>query len=250
MSAGPSLAARIAETVRQLGDARAVPNRRWLAGLLGVPPAKLEPWLAEIPLLGPLARSLREAHLSGGRRFYAQFRAPYELYALARATRPDHVVETGVSSGVSSVHFLAALRRNRRGTLHSVDLPQVQARAQLGARESEVSVPPGRSSGWAIPALYRKGWDLHLGRSEEVLPAVVGGLPTVGIFLHDSRHTPAHLTFELETIRPKLRPGSIVLADNTQWTGDAFPRFARSLRTRVWRRGHSDLVGLRVPESI
>ncbi len=250
MAGGSSRNSRIVETVRELGDARAVPNRRWLAGLLGVSTASLDPWLAEIPALGPLAKSLHEAHRSGGRRFYAQFRAPYELYVLVRACRPDHIVETGVSSGVSSVHFLAGLRKNRHGILHSVDLPQVQAHAQLGARESEVSVPPGRSSGWAIPPTYRRGWDLHLGPSQRVLPPLVRGLPSVGIFLHDSRHTPAHLTFELETIRPKLRPGSVVLADNTVWTGEAFPRFARSLGTRVWRRGHSDLVGLRVPESI
>ena len=250
MPAARSRERKVADTVRALGDARAVPNRRWLAGLLGVAPDRLAPWLAEIADLEPLAESLRTAHLSGGRRFYAQFRAPYELYVLTRAGRPDHIVETGVSSGVSSVHFLAGLRRNRHGTLHSIDLPQVQAHVRLGARESEVSIPPGRSSGWAIPPEYRRGWDLHLGPSQEQLPKLVDGLSSVGIFLHDSRHTPAHLTFELETIRPKLRPGSVVLADNTEWTGDAFPRFARSLKARLWRRGHSDLVGLRVPEPI
>jgi hypothetical protein len=245
-----ALDALVRATANELGDARARLNRTWLAGLLGVSSKELDPWLAEIPRLVPLERALRGAHLEGGRRFYAQFRAPFELYVMTRAQRPDHVIETGVSSGVSSVHFLAALRRNRRGTLHSVDRPQVQAAPTLAKGESEVSVPPGRSSGWAIPARFRTGWDLRIGLSQEQLPPLVHEISSVGIFLHDSLHTPSHLTFELETIRPKLHPGAIVLADNTQWTGDAFPRFARSLGARVWRRGSSDLVGLRVPEPL
>ena len=248
MSSRNALDAKLQATVQALGDFRARPNRTWLSGLLRVSPRQLEPFLAEVPQLTPLERALRRAHEGGGRSFYAQFRAPFELYVIARAIGPDHVVETGVSSGVSSAHFLAALRRNRRGTLHSVDRPMVQAGASLRPGESEVSVPPGHSSGWAIPERYRAGWDLRLGLSQELLPPLVRQLPSIGIFLHDSYHTPTHLRFELETIRPKLRPGSVVMADNTKWTGEAFPRFARSLGARVWRRGSSDLVALRVPE--
>lgn len=250
MATRPALDASVRATVRELGDPRARPNRIWLSGLLGVPPTQLDPWLAEIPTLAPLERALRRAHEAGGRTFYAQFRAPFELYVMTRARRPDHVIETGVSSGVSSVHFLAALRRNRRGTLHSVDRPQVQAGPTLSEGESAVSVPPGRSSGWAIPAWSRAGWDLRLGLSQEKLPPLVRAISSVDIFLHDSHHTPTHLTFELETIRLKLHPGSIVMADNTKWTGEAFPRFARSLGAKVLRRGDSDLVGLRVPEPL
>lgn len=169
---------------------------------------------------------------------------------MTRASRPDHIIETGVSSGVSSAHFLAALRRNRGGKLHSVDRPAVQAGPTLSTGESAVSVPPGRSSGWAIPVSYKTGWDLRLGLSQDRLPPLVKEISAVDIFLHDSLHTPTHLKFELETIRPKLHPGSIVMADNTKWTGEAFPRFARSLGAKVWRRGDSDLVGLRVPEPL
>jgi Methyltransferase domain len=250
MSKRPSLDVSIAETVRALGDSRARPNRVWLSGLLGMSKKQLDPLLSELPSLEPLERSLREAHEAGGRTFYAQFRAPFELYMMTRAVRPEHIVETGVSSGVSSAHFLIALRKNQGGTLHSVDRPLVQEGPTLKRGESGVSVPPGRSSGWAIPEPYLAGWDLRLGLSQEMLSPLVQGLPTVDIFLHDSLHTPTHLTFELETIRPKLHPGSIVMADNTMWTGQAFPRFARSLGAKVWRRGISDLVGLRVPEPL
>jgi hypothetical protein len=230
-----------------LGDRRARPNVKWLRALLPeVSERRILQTLNETRRLVPLERTIRARHQEGGRAFYAQFRAPFELYALTRLLKPEHVVETGVSSGVSSAHFLTALRRNGHGTLHSIDRPLVQRAAKLRAGDSPVSVPPGRSSGWTIPDPLRAGWDLRLGPSQQLLPELVRDIPSLGIFLHDSLHTPRHLTFELSTVSPKLTPGAVVLADNTAWTGDAFDRFARRLGVRVHRRGRSDLVGLRL----
>jgi hypothetical protein len=168
---------------------------------------------------------------------------------MVRLLRPDHIVETGVSSGVSSAHFLLALARNRHGRLHSIDWPTFQRGATLGEHESPVCIPPGRSSGWAMPERLRPGWDLRVGRSQELLPPLIDELPTVGLFLHDDLHTPKHLAFELRTIRSKLTSGAVVLADNTSWTGAAFPEFAKELGVPWVRRGRGDLVGLRTPES-
>ncbi|MCI4336896.1 MAG: class I SAM-dependent methyltransferase [Thermoplasmata archaeon] len=240
----PALALRAIEA---LGDPRAKPDVRWLTSLLGGSGAGVLRTLGEAGRFVHRERVLRRAHLAGGRENYAQFRAPLELYTLIRLLRPSHAVETGVSSGVSSFHLLLGLNRNRAGTLHSIDLPLVQSTPVLGARESPVAVPPGRSSGWAMPKISRARWDLRLGPSQVLLPALVEEIPRIDFFLHDDLHTPAHLAFELETIRPKLSPGAVVLADNTQWTGTAFPRFARRLGVPVRRRGRSDLVGLRVP---
>ncbi len=232
---------------RQLGDPRARPNVRWLAALLGGRIEETRSALAELGGLADIHAEVRRRHEAGGRRGYAQFRAPFELYALIRLLRPAHVVETGVSSGVSSTYALLALRRNRRGTLHSIDRPLRQRGARFDPRESPVVLPPGRRTGWAVPARLRARWDLRIGPSERLLPRLVRELPSIGLFLHDSRHTPSHLRFELVTVRPKLVPGAVVLADNTIWTGEAFPRFARELGARVRRRGHGDLVGLTVP---
>ncbi|MCI4339524.1 MAG: class I SAM-dependent methyltransferase [Thermoplasmata archaeon] len=233
---------------RALGDLRAVPQVRWLTQLTGASRSEVEETLAEVDDLVEVEREIREAHLSAGRPGYAQIRAPFELYALVRLRRPDHVVEAGVSSGVSSAHFLLALARNRHGRLHSVDWPTFQRGPMLGPEESPVSVPPCRSSGWAIPDRLKAGWDLRIGRSQELLPMLVDELPSVDVFLHDDLHTPAHLTFELTTIQPKLTPGAVVLADNTIWTGASFPRFAKRLGVPWFPRGRTDLVGLRAPD--
>ncbi len=236
------------EQARQaLGDRRARPNLKWLRALLPeISAARLAHTLDETRRLLEIERSIRASHLEGGRSFYAQFRAPFELYALTRLLKPDHIVETGVSSGVSSAHFLAAIRRNGHGTLHSIDLPIAQRSEVLAPTESGVSVPPGRSSGWAIPEVLRREWDLRVGPSQTRLPELIREIPSVGIFLHDSHHTPNHLTFELTTVEPKLTPGAIVLADNTIWTGKSFDRFARRRGVPLHRRGRTDLVGLRI----
>jgi hypothetical protein len=138
------------------------------------------------------------------------------------------------------------LKANRSGRLISIDLPTSQKGPVLAAGESPVSLPPGRSSGWAVPTELRKGWDLRIGPSQKELPRLVGAEPRIDLFLHDDLHTPAHLSFELTTVEPRLRDGSVLLADNTAWTGKSFDRFASARGFRVVRRRGSDLVGCRV----
>ena len=239
----------VPRAVRALGDRRATPHIDWLVRLTGASRREAEEVLAEVGDLAPVEEEIRRAQRAAGRSMYAQIRAPFELYAITRLRRPDHVVEAGVSSGVSSAHFLLAVARNRHGRLHSIDWPTFQRGPELGARESPVSIPPGRTSGWAIPERIKTGWDLRIGRSQELLPTLVRELPSVDLFLHDDLHTPAHLTFELRTVGPKLGGGAVVLADNTAWTGQAFPRFARRLGVPWYARGRTDLVGLRVPRA-
>jgi Methyltransferase domain len=243
----PAASRAVERAFRALGDPRARPNLRWLSELLGEAPASLSGVLAELGDLVPVETEIRRRHREAGRPHYAQFRAPFELYALVRRLRPEHVVETGVSSGVSSAHVLLALEKNGGGTLHSIDQPTFQRGPTFTARDSPVALPPGRSTGWAVPEPLRVRWDLRTGTSEDRLPELIGEVSSVGLFLHDSRHTPSHLAFELATVRPRLLSGAVVLADNTVWTGQAFPRFAASLGVPVFRRGRTDLVGLRVP---
>lgn len=243
----PPFRAAVVRAAEALGDPRAMPDVEWVAKLAGRKIEDVERVLLEVGELAPVEEAIHTRHVSAGRDFYAQLCAPFELYALVRLTAPEHVVETGVSSGVSSAHILLALQRNDRGTLHSIDLPIHQRGTTLGARETPVALPPGKKSGWAIPAPLKSGWDLHLGPAQQLLPVLVDRLPSIGLFLHDDLHTPSHLAFELAAIRPKLGAGSVVLADNTQWTGRSFDRFAASLKVPVHRRSGSDLVGLTVP---
>ena len=220
----------------------------WVRKLTGRPLAEVRFAMKEARDDRVLAEAIASAHASAGRDFYAQIRAPFELYALARLLRPAHIVEVGVSSGVSSAYFLKALSKNGAGHLHSIDLPTKQKGPRFSEGEdSPVALPPGHASGWAVPSDLRGGWDLRLGPSQELLPKLVGELDEVGIFLHDSLHTFAHATFELTCVDPKVPSGGVLLADNTEWLEGALDRFAEAKGTRTYYRRGMDLGGFRKP---
>jgi len=46
------------------------------------------------------------------------------LYGLVREFNPSILVETGVCNGVSSAVILAAIHKNNKGLLYSIDLPE------------------------------------------------------------------------------------------------------------------------------
>jgi predicted O-methyltransferase YrrM len=135
-------------------------------------------------------------------------------YAVARASKPDLILETGIANGVSSAYLLLALHRNGRGTLHSIELGDTSY------------LPPGHLNGWIVPDSLRSRWSLHLGDSRELLPAVLKQLGTIDIFIHDSLHTYDHMKFEYREAYPYLRPGGLLISDDALWN-PAFPDFAR-----------------------
>ena len=129
--------------------------------------------------------------------------------ALARATwclvrhlRPERVVETGVGRGLTSRIVLAALERNCRGRLWSIDLPPAltpRLKSQIGA---------------AVPTELRSRWTYVKGSSRRRLPQLARELRTIDLFVHDSMHTTRNVLFELETAWEALRPGGAMLVDD------------------------------------
>ncbi len=234
------------EIAKHLG-ARAIPDVEWLKQVTQEETADILAVLRETADLIRTERSIHRALERTGRTYYAQFPAPLELYVITRMLRPRHAVESGVSSGLSSAHILMALERNGVGRLHSIDLPQYQKAEKRTNEELSWSVPHGKDSGWGIPARLRRDWDLRKGRSEDILPTLVNQLPSIDLFCHDSPWTPKHLAFEFETIRPKLHSRSIVVADNTDVNPKAATTLARAFATKVWHRGASSLIGIRIP---
>lgn len=137
-------------------------------------------------------------------------------YAAVRALAPDCIVETGVANGVSSSYLLLALRKNERGRLHSIGLPD------------PVFLPPGRDPGWLVPQWLRAPWQVHLGDAREILPGLLTQLGNIDIFIHDSLHTYDHMTWEFETAYPRLRSGGLLFSDDALWN-NSFYDFARKV---------------------
>ncbi|MFC2069673.1 class I SAM-dependent methyltransferase [Chloroflexota bacterium] len=131
------------------------------------------------------------------------------VYALCRKLEPESVVETGVSSGISSSYILCALEENKKGNLYSIDLPW------------------GEDSGWIIPDYLRHRWHLELGSSSEKLPPLLGKLGTIDIFFHDSEHSYQNMLREYETVWAYLKKSGILLSHNISHSR-AFPDFCES----------------------
>lgn len=123
------------------------------------------------------------------------------LYALVRRTRSSTVVETGVRRGESSAFILKALSDEGGGKLFSIDLPN--ASPPGGGTDS--LLPRGAETGYLVPQRLRAGWDLTLGDAKVELPKLFGRLESADLFHHDSDHSYAHVTFELETAWPRCR---------------------------------------------
>lgn len=121
------------------------------------------------------------------------------LYLLVRLIKPNIVVETGVSAGVSSTYILQALMDNNRGKLYSIDLPPK-------------NIPKGKKTGWIVPKNLKERWELHIGDSKEILAPFLIELGEVDCFTHDSLHTYEHMLWEFKTVWKNLRPGGLFLS--------------------------------------
>lgn len=189
------------------------PDSSWVARLADCSVALAARSIREAAEDQRLFRHLTDEHAREGRASYIEIDAPLELYALARILRPRHVVEVGVSSGVSSAYLLRALERNGSGTLHSVDLPKRPPRRGPPSRRSW-SLPPGRESGWAVPFYLRKRWDLRLGDKRDVLPLLAEELDRIGLFVYDVPHEDRRSYREFLGLDARLPRGSVAIVDH------------------------------------
>jgi predicted O-methyltransferase YrrM len=152
------------------------------------------------------------------------------LYGLVRDFKPRTLVETGVCNGVSTAVILAALESNNAGSLYSIDLPEYTdtnyEEGTFWEGKKGAVVPKGNLPGWLIPDKYRKRWHLTLGRSQEKLPILLNGLGEIDFFIHDSEHSYECMTFEYQQAWKYLKPGGLLVSDDTSWNS-SFDDFSR-----------------------
>jgi hypothetical protein len=193
------------------------PDTAWVASLAGCDRPAAARAVREASQETRLFAHLAREHRREGRSSYVEIDAPLELYALVRLLRPRHVVEVGVSSGVSSAYLLQALHRNGRGTLHSIDRPKrppPRARSGAPGGGSSWSIPPGRSSGWAVPPSLRGRWDLRIGDKRTVIPWLAEELERIELFVYDVPHDDEDAREEFFRLDERLPTGSVAIADH------------------------------------
>lgn len=127
------------------------------------------------------------------------------LYMLARSIGARHVVEFGTSFGISTLHLAAALRDNGGGHLISSEFePSKVARARAHLSEGGLA-------------------DLVDIREGDALKTLAGGLPAqVDLLLLDGAKSLYNDVLAL--VEPSLRPGALIVADNTDYCPDYLAR--------------------------
>ena len=169
-----------------------------------IPVAQIRGYFLEIETDAELRGHIERATAGSARRGLADRQVRYARrigwYALVRAAKPAHVVETGVDKGLGTCVIAAALLRNGSegtpGRVTSLDInPEAGYLAKTAPWNSVV--------------------DLVIGDSI----ASIGALDKpVDIFLHDSDHSVAHERREFQAVEPKLSPGAVLLTDNVAVT--------------------------------
>ena len=113
------------------------------------------------------------------------------LYAIARALNPEVIAETGTYWGYSTAVLAAALRDEKRGTIHTFDLY--------------------KHAGQHIPMELMPWVRMYRGKpATEAMPAVLSAAaPT--LFFQDSVHDYDGVLAELRVALPFLAPRAVVL---------------------------------------
>jgi len=138
------------------------------------------------------------------------------LYAVIRASKPKVVVETGTAAGASSAYILAALEKNGKGYLYSVDIEH-----------------KARWSGHLIPDYLRARVQLITGDSLSVLSNLMKEIGHVDFFLHDSLHTYAHMIAEYEIAYQHMRRSGVICSHDVLLT-NAWKHFIKRHCLRRW----------------
>ena len=193
-------------------------SRHGLARVMGTTLAEIDAVFAELPPLHARLKSEAGALPSAG----ALMQAPL-LYVLTRIARPRWIVETGISSGFSARIFLEALRRNGDGG--RLDSIGIDTFGVAFDRLADPNAMRGKKIGWLVPPELADHWTLHVGTSQEKLPALLASRPEpLDLFLHDSLHKYPTMSWEYSTAWPRIPPGGY-LASHDVHVNRAWPDF-------------------------
>jgi predicted O-methyltransferase YrrM len=184
-------------------------NREHLAwfvvAVTGAPVDRVRGWLDEIEGDTALRRHIETSIATSSRRGLADRTVRYGgrvgWYALIRALKPAHVVESGVDKGLGSCVLAAALLRN----------------AEEGSPGRLTGLDINPDSGYLVTGRYAEVVDLVRDDSLQSIPRLT---TPVDLFLHDSNHSAEHEAAELRLVEQKLAPNALLLSDNASETDE------------------------------
>ncbi|GFF26532.1 hypothetical protein IFM46972_01817 [Aspergillus udagawae] len=130
------------------------------------------------------------------------------IYLLARTIGARYIVEAGTSFGVSTTYLALAAGQNAH-------TQSARLEAKVIATEKEASKAAKARENWRIAGQEVEPWiKLLEGDLLETLPNELNNMDSIDMLLLDI-WTPLALP-TLQLLKPKLRPGAIVITDLTQ----------------------------------
>lgn len=152
------------------------------------------------------------------------------MYMVLRATKPEILVETGVSHGYSSWLILNAIKKNGKGKLYSIDLAGNDTNSDYNLSQEKI--------GHVVSEELRINWELIIGDVAQKLPELLGKLQQIDLFFHDSDHSYKNMQFEFKTANQFLKKNGIILSDDIHKNA-AFEEFVNQnkLKTAYFTKG-------------
>jgi predicted O-methyltransferase YrrM len=183
----------------------------YVSVVCAVPVSRVREYFGELESNADLRSHIETTTARAARRGLADRKVRYARrigwYAMIRASKPGHVVETGVDKGLGTCVLAAALLRN----------------AEEGHAGRVTSLDINPAAGYLA---QEKPWsgvvDLVIGDSVGSIGALS---QPVDMFLHDSDHSVEHERREFEAAEPKLAEGALLVTDNAART-DVLARYA------------------------
>ena len=168
-------------------------------------PAMAYAWLRGQPVLDALTPRLKEAFIP------VEPEAGRFLYLAARAIGARSIVEFGTSFGISTIYLAAAVRDNGGGRVVGTELePSKRTRALAHLDEVGLS----------------QFVDVRLGDARETLARDLA-TPVDLLFLDGWKDLYVPI---LELVKPHLRPGALVLADNVRTFKKSLASYVSTVR--------------------
>jgi predicted O-methyltransferase YrrM len=174
-----------------------------LASLLGKDYAEISAYFREIESDKDFNSYIRRLWLKHPER-YRTDEAPLigrrmVWYAVARATKPKILIETGVDQGMGAVVLCAALSRN--------------AAEGISGKYYGTDINP--NAGYFLQSPYSDFGTILYGDSLKSLETLSA---TIDLFINDSDHSEGYEAAEYELIKTKIAPSAILLGDNSHVT--------------------------------
>jgi hypothetical protein len=170
----------------------------WTANVAGCAVDRAAAYIAELDSDQVLCDRVHAA--TAGHRLWTKASPPFGKrlgwYAVARATRPALIIETGVHDGLGSLVLLRALERN----------------VEEGHPGRLVSFDINPQAGWLVGS--HPLWDLRIQDSRVGLPHVLQHAGDLGMFIYDGWHAYDDERNDLVVATQHLAADGVLLSDD------------------------------------